>query len=316
MGKSRHSIAALRAAVQRGEAKGPERHTGKVGARRKMKTLHDVKRDWETLQETAPVKGIASYKKDWFLDAMEEMIPIGYHESRLDKYRQAVSDQCVKFLPPNEHWNLDRNFASKFATIKALWRDSYYRQKSKRAKEGKKKPMEEDDDPDDMLRGAITEEKGVQLINHLGMSQQHEMIRGVLIAHGGLLRHQELKDADHRNFYVENGKWYLRVIGGKWRKPWEVDDVYIEGADQVLAAIIQLGGSGLVFPTWNEDAIRAEIKACAKTNGWDPSRKWDFHCLRHGKAVDNRLNGMPLEERMKRGRWNSAKTEHNYSRHR
>jgi len=317
MGKCRYSSVKMREAVKRGEMKGPDRHDSKVGGRRKTETNNNIERDWKNLQDSAPVKGIENYKKEWFLDAMEDMLEVGYHPSRFDKYRQAVSDQCVKHLPADKHWNNDRCFASKFATIKKRAMTSYMKMKSMNAKKVRKKPMEDDDDPDDMLRGAITgSDKGVQLVEHLAARKMWDMMHGVIIAHAGLLRHQELKDADHKNFYIEGGKWYLKVIGGKWRDPWHIDHVLLDGADQTLQAIVQLGGKGPLFQNWDENAIRREIAICAKINGWDANRKWDFHCLRHGKAVDNRLMGLSLEERMKRGRWSSAKTEHTYSRYR
>ena len=97
--------------MSRGEPKGLD------GGDRKTKTNHDYERDWKKLQESAPLKGIAAYKQDSFLDAMEDMIQVGYHPSRFDKFRQAVSDQMLKNLPPERHWNHDRCFASKYAVI-------------------------------------------------------------------------------------------------------------------------------------------------------------------------------------------------------
>jgi len=316
MGKSKISIGYLRTAVQQGREKGEGRHRDKVLRANRPKTVSDKIRDWGILQDSVEKKGIEHYTEDEFLDAMEALVEVGYSTGRYEKYRAAVVDQQLMHLPIEKRWTQDPAFKKKFQAVKKRGMTSYLRMKTDEAKKKGNKPLEEDGDADDALRGAIVEEKGIQLVNWLRGKGMGSYADGVTIAHAGLIRHGEMKEATHKSFYIENGIWHIKIEGAKWREEGEVDYVPLEDAKMTLDRVIKIGAQGKLFPQWDPNIIIREIKDCAEAHGWDKNRKWDFHCLRHGKAVDNRLKGMSLEERMRRGRWKSAKTEKHYSRHR
>jgi len=316
MGKCKMSTSWLRGKVRSAEQRGVGRHMDKVLRKNKDKTRADKIRDWNKLQEVKEKKGVECYSEDDFLDAMEAMVELGYHASRFEKYRAAVVDQQLMGLAVEKRWTQDMAFKKRFGAIKKQAMTVYMRMKTAGAKKKGNKPLEEDGDVDDGLRGAIVEAMGIQLIKWLRKKGLGHYADGVMIAHAGLLRHGEIMEAAHKDFYIENGVWHVKIAGGKWREEGEVDYVPLEDARLTLDRVIKKGVSGKLFPVWDPEEIRAEIRECARAHGWDANRRWDFHCLRHGKAVDNRLKGMSLQERMMRGRWKSEKTEKHYSRHR
>jgi len=322
MGKCRVQSLALKRAVEQGESLGQGRHSAKIGGKNKVKTIHDHARDWKYLQETVAIKGVKQYKEDQFLDAMEELVRLeGYHVSRYDKYRATVAEQQLravdeKIIRMDECWTQSKAFSEKFKCIRAKAKTAYLRKKSATAQKMGNKSLEEDNDPDDRLRGAITQEKGEQLVKHLLQKGRLMYAQGVTIAHGGLLRHGELMNVKQEHFYKEAGNWHVKVIGSKFREEDHIDYVFLDKCDNAVNALVRPGAYGKIFPNWDPEVVRAEIRECAKINGWDQNRKWDFHCLRHGKAVDNRLAGMPKELRMERGRWKDEKVEKHYSRFR
>jgi len=316
MGKCRVSSGQLKKAVQEIAARGEHRHRDKVVQINKPKTIGDKVRDWAYLQDAVEVKGVEAYKEDDFLDAMEALVEEGYHTSRFEKYRAAVVDQQLMHLPAQERWTRDRAFMKRFGAIKKRAMTCYLRKKTEDAKQRGSKALEEDGDADDGLRGAIVEEKGIQLVLALKDDKMFDYADGVTIAHAGLMRHGEIMKAQYKDFYKENGKWHVKIEGAKWREEGEIDYVPMEDAATTLDRIMGRGRTGVLFPAWDPEIIREAIRKCARRCGWDPNRRWDFHCLRHGKAVDNRVKGMPLEERMRRGRWKSEKTEKQYSRYR
>jgi len=322
MGKCRVKPLALRRAVEEGERRGMGRHSAKLEAGNKPKTIHDHKRDWEYLQQTVDVKGIKAYTEDQFLDAMEELVRIeGYHVSRYDKYRAAVAKQQLlaiddKTMTACECWTQSKTFSLKFKNIKTKAKTAYMKKKSSAARKQGRKRLEEDNDPDDGIRGAITKDKGEQLVKYILAKGQRMYALGVIIAHGGLLRHGELMNMCHEHFYKEAGQWNAKVIGGKFRDEDHIDYVYLDDCEKAISEAVKQGKCGKVFPDWDPEVVRSMIRECAAQNKWDTNRKWDFHCLRHGKAVDNRLAGMPKELRMERGRWKEESVEKHYSRFR
>ena len=322
MVKCRVEALAVRRAVQKGEALGPGRHASKIGGSNKKKTIHDHARDWQYLQKTVSEKGIELYQEDQFLDAMEELVRLeAYHVSRYDKYRATVAEQHLmavdaKTMTMEQCWTRSKSFSLKFKCLRAKAKTAYLKKKSSAARSTGKKRLEEDNDPDDGLRGAIVQQKGEQLVKHFLNKGQRMYAQGVSIAHGGLLRHGELMEAKHEHFYKEAGNWHVKVIGGKFRQEDHIDYVFLDKCENALRQVLRSGTCGKVFPDWNPEVVREGIRECARQNGWDQNRKWDFHCLRHGKAVDNRLAGMPKELRMERGRWQDEKVEKHYSRFR
>lgn len=323
MGKCKVSSSHLRQAVERRQQGGPHRHNDKIGKGRKEKTIHDNDRDWAYLLQAAGKKGVKDYEENDFFDTMEELATtVGYHRSRFDKYRSAVSNAHSKavdkkLMTEKDCWTLSKNFSQKYGYIKKRAVTTYLKKKSEMAKVKGAKKYEEDGDPDDGLRGAITEDKGIQLVRHLSEKGLSAYAQGVVIAHGGLIRHGELVKMQHQHFYQEGGQWHVKVIGGKFRSEDHVDHVFLHKCEKAIANVVKKGDFGLLFPDWDPEVIRHEIKQCAKDNGWDTNKKWDFHCLRHGKAVDNRvLWKLPLNVRMERGRWKDEKVERHYSRYR
>ena len=315
MGKRRIGTDRVREAVARGAQRGEERHEEVAAKAQAEDTYKDYIRDWAFLQDTVEVKGTAAYTRAAFLDAMREMVG-EYHQSRLEKYRAAVVFRQEIDLEVQERWTQGATFKRMFAGVIALATEGYLKKKSEDMRKKGKKPIEDDDDADDNARGAIVEEKASQVVKHFLGKNMTMYARGVVVAYGGLLRHGEVINACHNHVYQEQGKWFLRITGGKWRKPDETDHVWLEGAEQTMAKIHQPGKFTKLFPDWDDTEAVRGIKECAKKGEWEIGRAWDFHCLRHGKAVDNRLAGMPLEERMRRGRWKSKKVEDRYSRHR
>ena len=315
MGKRRIGTDRVREAVARGAAKGEGRHEELAAKGNKKNTYKDYVRDWAFLQETVEAKGTAAYTQAAFLDAMNEMVG-EYHQSRFEKYRSAVVFRQEQDLGIGTQWSQSPAFKRQFAGIISMATKAYMKKKSQTLRDTKRKELEDDDDPDDAARGAIVKDKAEMVVKHFLAENKTMYARGVVMAYGGLLRHGEVINACHNHVYKENGKWFVKITGGKWRKPDETDHVWIEGADETMAKIHQPGKFKKLFPDWDDKEAVKGIKICAKNMKWDVARTWDFHCIRHGKAVDNRLAGMPQDERMRRGRWKSKKVEENYSRHR
>ena len=314
MGKRRVEVERIRDAVTRGAQKGEGRHEDVAAKGQATDTYKDYVRDWNFLQDTVEEKGTAKYTQEVFLDAMKEMVG-EYHQSRFEKYRAAVVFRQEQDLGPGQ-WTQSPAFKRQFAGLISIATIAYMKKKSQALRDTKRKALEDDDDVDDDARGAITKEKAEVVVKHFLAQKRAMYARGVVMAYGGLLRHGEVINACHNHVYKENGKWYLKITGGKWRKKDETDHVWIEGADETMGMIHQPGKFTKIFPDWDEKEAVKGVQVCAKKLGWDLARKWDFHCIRHGKAVDNRLAGMPLDERMRRGRWKSRKIEERYSRHR
>ena len=318
MVKARRSIAKMRMAVEEGERSGdPDRHQEAVKASRKPRTVKGWCDDWVELQETVKAKGTASYTENNFLDAMKTMLG-EYHPSRLEKFRAAVVVRQEQDMSAAARWTQDDAFKRKWRGIIVLATKGYQKRKSQMARDKGAKPLEDDDDVDDLNRGAITADMAKLVCEHFVKEGKGMYAQGVCVAHGGLLRHGEIINAKQAHLYKENGKWKIRITGGKWRRDDETDYVEIEDADKTLAKL-NAGKEGRylpLFPGWDPKVAVAGIKAVARKNGWDPNRVWDFHALRHGKAYDNRVKGMGQAERMQRGRWRSAKIEAMYSRHR
>ena len=306
----------MRAAVQAHEGADASRHNVLADWKVKAKTAADHRRDWEDLQGTVAMKGTAFYTENQFLDAM--LLHVGVHpESRIEKYRAAVVKRQDLDLPVGLRWTQDSGFERRIQGLLAKAREAFIKKRSEDARKGGKKPLEEDDDADDGRRGAITGVMAVKVVKHLTDQGLYMYARGVVVAHGALLRHGEVMAARHKDFFMEGGQWMVKVAGGKGRAADEVDQVKVDGAMQTLAAMHMKGSTKLLFEGWDPSVVLRAIAQVAKAEGWDPNRLWDFHALRHGKAVDNRVvKGMSVAERMQAGRWKTEKIEKMYSRHR
>ena len=306
----------MRMAVQAHEGADALRHNVMADWKVKPKTAADHRRDWDDLQATVPMKGTDFYTENQFLDAMVLHVGV-HHESRIEKYRAAVVKRQELDLPPEKRWTRDAGFERRIQGLLAQAKVAYIKKRSEEARRDGKKPLEDDDDADDGRRGAITGVMAVKVVKHLTDKSLFMYARGVVIAHGALLRHGEVMAARHKDFFVEGGQWMVKVAGGKGRSADEVDQVKVDGASQTLAAHHRAGSTKLMFDGWDPAVVLKAIAEVAKAEGWDPNRLWDFHALRHGKAVDNRvIKGMTVVERMQAGRWKSEKIEKMYSRHR
>ena len=306
----------MRRAVKAHEGADALRHDVMADWKVKPKTSADHRRDWEELQETVAMKGTAFYTENQFLDAM--LLHVGvHHESRIEKYRAAVVKRQDLDLPPGLRWAHDSGFERRVQGLLARAKEAYIKKRSDDARQSGRKPLEDDDDADDGRRGAITGVMAAKVVEHLYEKCLFSYARGVVVAHGAMLRHGEILAARHKDFFMEGGRWMVKVAGGKGRAPDEVDQVRVDGASQTLTAMHMEGSTKLMFEGWEPAVVLRAIAEVAKAEGWDPNRLWDFHALRHGKAVDNRvIKGMSLIERMQAGRWKTEKIEKMYSRHR
>ena len=194
----------MRAAVQANEGADARRHDVMADWKVKPKTAADHRRDWEDLQETVTMKGTAFYTENQFLDAM--MLHVGvHHESRIEKYRAAVVKRQDLDLPPGLRWTQDSGFQRRIQGLLVKAKDAFIKKRSEDARKSGKKPLEDDDDADDGRRGAITGVMAVNVVKHLTEGGLFMYARGVVIAHGALLRHGEVMAARHNDFFMEGG---------------------------------------------------------------------------------------------------------------
>jgi len=281
------------------------------------KTVADYKRDWEAIKDATGVEHIKDLREDTFLDLCESLIG-RHHESRLEKYRGAVKQEQIARLIEPLQWYKTERFRLRFSGMVKEAAERFRKEKSQKARENGAKSQDEPDDPDDGQRGAIQLEKAIQVVGHFQNKGQTEYARGAAVTYAGAFRHEEIAEATLADVKREpDGRFYIRVTGGKGRRENEVEWVWIEGIDQTMTEIFnekETRAHGLLFPHWKEDIAIEGVKWCAREYGWEPNRRWDWHCFRHGRAVDWREAGMPQEERMRRGRWRDSRTEEWYSR--
>ena len=305
----------VRKAVEDGASQDVNRHTTFAGKAVADDTTAGHARDWEYLSYTAGSVEIDSYSAENFLDAMMAMIGV-YSESRYEKFWAAVATRQRDFLPVNGRWTQDERYRVRFRGFLRESNGIYRKAISQRARDKGDKPLEEEDSIDDYCRGALQEAQTAQVITHFAGEGKAMYAHGALFAYGALLRHEELAEALVENIFIEKGEYMMKITGGKWRKTGETDEVWFEGCKSTMKKVIAERKHGLLLPGWNSTVALAGIKKCKEKHEWAKNRTWDWHCFRHGKAVDMRLRGVPKAERMRRGRWRSEKIEDLYSRHR
>ena len=135
----------------------------------------------------------------------------------------------------------------------------------------------------------------------------------------GLLRSSEIRTLRKEHLIrTENGRWYVRAVGGKGRREDEIK-VYLRDTDAKIERMWMILKKGcpdeLIFPNWSAREANNIINDAAIEYKWDPKRIWSMHSLRHGKATDLKLRGVEPGERKSLGRWRSATAEQHYSRH-
>ena len=184
----------MKKAVQLHEGAEVNRHNILADWKVKEKTSADHRRDWEDLQATVTLKGTEFYTENQFLDAM--LLHVGvHHESRVEKYRAAVVKRQDLDLPKEKRWTQDAGFQRRICGLLARAKEEYIKKRSVDARKSGRKPLEEDDDADDGRRGAITAVMASKVVEHLTKLGLKMYARGVVVAHGALLRHGEIMAA-------------------------------------------------------------------------------------------------------------------------
>ena len=312
---TRISIAVVKQAVADGNEKDSNRHVVYAGKAVVEETSTGHSRDWDFLYTTAGNVGIELYSANNFMDAMEAMIG-RYSDSRFEKFWAAVATQQRDHLPMEQRWTQDDRYKVRFRGFMRESNEIYRRTISQNAREKGDKPPDEGDDVQDYCRGALQEAQTAQIIRHFAEQGKPMYAHGALLTYGALLRHDELTEARVEQVYMENGEYHMNITGGKWRKAGETDTVWFEGCKATMTKVIGGRTHGILLPGWNTTIALAGVKKCKDIHGWSRNRTWDWHCFRHGKAVDMRILGVSKTERMRRGRWRSEKIEDIYSRHR
>jgi len=306
----------MQIAVREGKQRGIDRHRKWQDRDLVVKTAEDYHRDWEAIKEATEVEHVCDLTEDMFLDMCTTLIG-KYHESRLEKFRGALKQEQIAQLPEADHWYKTERFRMRFGGMVKEAATLYRQIKSQDAREAGVKEPGAPDDPDDGQRGAIQIAKVVQLATRFKELDLPMYAKGVAVTYAGALRHEELAGATLDDLKRENRKYYIRVTGGKGRGENVIEWVWIEGIDNTMEILMrekEERGHGPLFDGWNQGTAIDVVKWCAMEHGWDRNRRWDWHCLRHGRAVDWREQGMPQEERMRRGRWLDRRTEEWYSR--
>jgi len=313
----RVGIDQMRAAISTGGNEPEDRHRVWQDKSHMDKTQADHHRDWEAIKEAAGVEHVRELSENMFLDILRPMIG-QYHESRLEKYRSAVKWEQIAGLPEEEQWYKTARFKARFSGMIKEAEQKHREGKSAQARERGAKESGDPDDPDDGQRGALQLDKVIQVARRFKELHMAMYTRGIAVAYAGAFRHEELAEFTLGDLKKEgDGKFYIRVVGGKGRGQFVTEWVWIEGIDATMEDLLQekeRRGSGLMFEGWREKDAVGVVQWCARQYNWDPNRRWDWHCIRHGRAVDWRLAGIPLEERMRRGRWHDKRTEEWYSR--
>ena len=312
---TRVPLAVVRQAVHEGKEKDESRHVPYAGKAVADDTTTAHGNDWEFLDASADLCGIALYTSNKFMDAMESMTG-KYSDSRVEKFWAAVATRQRDNLPVQDRWTQDERFRVRFRGFLRESNEIYRRTISQRAIENGDKPACAGFDMEDYCRGGLQEAFVAQVIRYFTAKGKPMYAWGALLTYGALLRHEELAEARVEQVYEENGEFHMKITGGKWRKPTETDTVWFEGCKATMVKVIGGRKHGILLPEWNTKIALDGIHACREEHHWTRNRTWDWHCFRHGKAMDMRLKGIPKEERMRRGRWRSEKIEDLYSRHR
>ena len=280
-------------------------------------TVHDYVRDWECIKETLNIEHIRELRENDFLDMMETLVG-KYAEGRLEKYRGAVKRQQIAELPECDQWYRTERFRMRFGGLLKEAAAKFKAKRSQVAREKGNKDVGSPNDVEDGTRGALQVGKAIEVTAAFKKKGMDMYAKGAAVTYAGAFRHEEVREftlADLKK--EEDGKYYLRVVGGKSRPEDMVEWVWIEGIDNTMEEFLkekEWRGHGALFEGWEEDVAVNMVHECAREGNWDPNRKWDWHSFRHGRAVDWRLEGMPQEERMRRGRWHDKRTEEWYSR--
>jgi len=281
-------------------------------------TVHDYYRDMTWLADAMNIREV---DRDFLIhqrlletarvlpeiDFMLMMLRIApfYSFSRIDKFRSAVAHFQLRLKEERGlQWSQTKSFRRDFAGLTGLC----------------ERPG---------VRGAILDMHLEQLINFTMALGQCDYAWGFIVGHAALIRHSELMrlTADCVAF-PPLGATVLRIVGGKGQHhegadedhglPDGEDFVRAEGRDDVretLELLVSLanGKEGLLFPKWNRKVANDIIRQCAEARGWTKKVQWSFHCLRHGKCAQMKLDGVDLAERMLRGRWKTRAVCEDYS---
>lgn len=169
-------------------------------------------------------------------------------------------------------------------------------------------------------KGGITRIKLAQL--HRALPKELKL--GVLLAWAALLRHGELcrlrrdqlciagddlqitlYDTKGDKQYIQRKEHHITIADGA-RK-------YTKNGPSKGRIDMSIPAHMLIFPLWDRNAANAAIAAAAKALKWSSNFRWSFHSLRHGAAEQMKLDGVPLADRMRIGRWTSANTCEHYA---
>jgi len=280
-------------------------------------TVHDYYRDMSWLADAIHVRDVDEnfpaherlkyaarlLGEKEFLLMMLRIAPY-YSFSRIDKFRSAVAHFQLR-LKGEGHlmWTQTKSFTRDLKGLTAICQ----------------RPG---------TRGAILYAHLNVLLEYTANVGFPEYVWGFIVAHAALLRHTELmKLAADCVVFPDRGAPVLRIVGGKGDRHDMAEDeehglpegeqfVRADGEHDVpgtLRLLLSLSKGGLLFPTWNRHVANKIIQECAQAHHWPDKVKWSFHCLRHGKCAQMKMDGVDLAERMLRGRWKSRDVCEDYS---
>ena len=276
----------------------------------KPATVRERTRDWDSLKYILDVADVRAVKMNDFLGVME-LLAEQYSPSRLEKFRAALVHRQILDLPEAERWSRDERFKIQFKGLLANCT-------RKRKQEAREKYQSSGEDAG--TRGAIFGQRLRELLRWCAERQKGFYAASMKMCYEGLLRSSEIRNLRKRDLIKEsNGRWYVRIVGGKHRLEDKVEVVHLRNTNEQLEKMWELLHRGdpenHVFPNWSAKEANSLIKEVSTKFCWEEGRLWSMHSLRHGKAAALKLHGVTTEDRLALGRWRSQHIEKHYSRH-